>query len=194
MRAAFCAVKLGSLHSSSTLAAQRASFSSGLPRLALAQQVLVAEASSNDLSKPSFVKPLSTRPPKSKAKPSKPSSLMPPPPQSSSRDGARARSGSYSNRRGGVRPPNKKNAAPLPEQLEGGMHDLAFVESAYSKDGTLKLQKKYMDTPKDQLQNYMRVVYAKTLDASYLEGHIGRTKMFRSAHQSNGLYMANACI
>jgi hypothetical protein len=184
MRRAFSAVKLGSWHCSSTLAAQRAGFSSGLPRLALAQQALVTEDPNNDLKQRSFVKSQPKLRLKPKSKPPKSSPLMPTP-QSSSRDGARTRSASSSNKRGAPRGGSKKIVAssqPLPEQMEGGLHDMAFVQATYSKDGSLKLQKKYLDTPKDQLQNYVKVVYAKSLDASYREGHIGRAKMFRLVH------------
>jgi hypothetical protein len=184
MRGAFSAVKLGSWHCGSTLAAQRAGFSSGLPRLALAQQAIVTEAPNNDLKQSSFLKSQPKLRSKPKSKPQKSSPLMPTF-QSSSRDGTRTRSASSSNRRGAPRGGTKKNAnssQPLLEQLEGGLHDMAFVQATYSKDGSLKLQKKYLDTPKDQLQNYMKVVYAKSLDASYREGHIGRAKLFRFVH------------
>jgi hypothetical protein len=164
--------------------AQRAGFSSGLPRLALAQQAIVTEAPNNDPKQPSFLKLRPKPHPKPKSKPQKSSPLMPTF-QSSSRDGTRTRSASSSNKRGASRGGTKKNASsfqPLPEQLEGGLHDMAFVQATYSKDGSLKLQKKYLDTPKDQLQTYMKVVYAKSLDASYREGHIGRAKLFRFVH------------
>ncbi len=82
----------------------------------------------------------------------------------------------------------------MPEQLEGGMRDMAFVEATYSKGGTVQLQKKYLDTSKDQLQNYMKLVYAKSLDASYQEGHIGRAKMFRSVYNQTLYSVAHAFI
>lgn len=178
MRRALSVTRSGLWQSSSTLTVQRAAFCSALPRLALAQQALRTETSNNDLNQPSFLRPLKKRQLKAKAKPSKTSSLMPQP-QTPFRDGARSRGTNSSNRRGNSKPANRKPVAPLPEQLEGGMHDMNFVQTTYSKDGTLQLQKKYLDTPKDQLQNYMKIVYAKSLDAAYQEGHIGRAKIFR---------------
>lgn len=93
-------------------------------------------------------------------------------PQPSNRRGQ----GKFTNRRGG--PPTQ---APLPEQLEGGLHDLNHIKATLGKDGAVVLKQKYLDTPKAHLQDYMKMVYAKPLDASYHEGFIGRTKMFRCA-------------
>ena len=196
MRGAFSAVKLGSWHCTSTLAAQRAGFSTGLPRLALAQQARVAEGPNNDVKEPLFLQPLRKLRSKPKSKARKIYPLMPVP-QTSSRDGARTRSANSSNRRGAQRGGNKRTAVssqPLPEQLEGGMHDMAFVEATHGKNGALQLQKKYLETPKDQMQHYMKIVYAKSLDASYHEGHIGRARVFRlvenaTIHDMSYLYV-----
>jgi len=74
------------------------------------------------------------------------------------------------------------------------MHDMAFVEATHGKNGALQLQKKYLETPKDQMQHYMKIVYAKSLDASYHEGHIGRARVFRlvenaTIHDMSYLYV-----
>jgi hypothetical protein len=94
-------------------------------------------------------------------------------PQPSNRRGQ----GKSANRRGG-----HPNQASLPEQLEGGLHDLNYVKSTYGKDDSVVLKQEYLDTPKAHVQDYMKLVYAKPLEASYQEGFIGRTKLFRQAN------------
>ncbi|KAG8840535.1 hypothetical protein FRC20_005562, partial [Serendipita sp. 405] len=63
--------------------------------------------------------------------------------------------------------------------LEGGLHDLNFVKSKYSQENVIVLKQKHLDVPKSIIQDWMRVVYSRPMEASYHQGHIGRAKYYR---------------
>jgi hypothetical protein len=179
---------------------QRAAISSALPRPALAQRARSVSPAPVPL--PAIViPPKEHKPaPKSRSKSPKSKRTMPPPPPSSTPaarplqqtttpatgNQPRSRFPLPSNRRGQGKSANRRGGQPtqaaLPEQLEGGLHDLNYVRSTYGKDGSVVLKQKYLDTPKAHVQDYMKWVYAKPLEASYHDGYIGRTKMFRQAN------------
>lgn len=198
MRRALIGVPSG-LWTSRSSFLQRAALSSALPRPAPAPALAKVQRGRSPSPIPVLSSPKSNKP-RAKARSNSPPAKRRPdmsrPPQSSTPTGrpfqqnasqggpnqSRARFPQPSNRRGrGFT--NKRGGppapSPLPEQLEGGLHDINYVNTAFSKDGTVVLKQKYLDTPKAHVQDYMKLVYGKPLEASYHEGHIGRTKMFR---------------
>jgi hypothetical protein len=193
MRSALFLVKRVPWKPSATLAASRASFTSAPSTLALARPLFATPQAEDDLPSTS-TSPKKDRPrSKVRPKPTKAKSLMPPPPPSSSRDGHRPRfppPSSSSNKRGGYKNAPRRGPPPLPDQLEGGLHDMAFVKTTHGKDGEVELKQKYLDAPKSNVQDYMKWVYGKALEAAYREGHIGRTKLFRYGLDSelSGIY------
>lgn len=168
-----------------------AAFSSSLPRPAPSQ----ATARALVRNSAPTVQSISTKPkqrssPK-RLKPIKPSKpLMPTQanPSSNSNPTPNAFRGRFphpQSRRGGGgggrgMPRKPPTQARLPDQLEGGLHDLVFINQKYNPNGTLQLKKQYLEGGKGPMQDYMKSAYGTILEPSYIEGHIGRTKLFRS--------------
>ncbi|KAG8789761.1 hypothetical protein FRC16_001179, partial [Serendipita sp. 398] len=182
MRGAFSVVKRNSWHSSSPLAVRFAGFSSARPSLALSQQLAVPGGSTEDIGI-TILKDKKTKS-SSKAKPTKKSQPVPNPTMrpAQQQNANRSRPPFQNSKRGGTKAGSRKPPpvqAPLPEQLEGGLHDLNFVKSKYSQENVIVLKQKHLDVPKSIIQDWMRVVYSRPMEASYHQGHIGRAKYYR---------------
>ncbi|KAG8815464.1 hypothetical protein FRC19_001015, partial [Serendipita sp. 401] len=155
MRGAFSVVKRNSWHSSSPLAVRFAGFSSARPSLALSQQLAVPGGSTEDIGI-TILKDKKTKS-SSKAKPTKKSQPVPNPTMrpAQQQNANRSRPPFQNSKRGGTKAGSRKPPpvqAPLPEQLEGGLHDLNFVKSKYSQENVIVLKQKHLDVPKNVAQ------------------------------------------
>jgi hypothetical protein len=106
---------------------------------------------------------------------------MPPTQATSAPNTLRGRYPQSPSRRGGRGTPRKPQTyGRLADQLEGGLHDLAYINQKYNPNGTLILKKQYLEGGKGAIQDYVKNVYGTILDPSYTEGAVGRVKLFRS--------------